>query len=113
MPHPRACALAAIAAALLGGCAPCSFDNGIVRGQVLGLDGLPLAAGRVQFVPTSGEARDAAISGDGFYEASLPAGSWEVIGWDADDACFSPIATLDLAACDERVVDLALSDCFR
>ena len=96
---------------LSSGCAPCAYDNGILRGQLTGEDGLGLEDGRVRLVSGTGEEREVSVFSDGQYEASLPAGSWEVVGWDAGDTCFSAISVIELAPCDELVVDLELVDC--
>ena len=111
-PHAAVRALALSGLWALAACAPCEYDNGIVRGELTGLDGLGLEGGHVQLVPGTGEARQVSVFSDGLFEASVGAGSWEVIGWNADESCFSEITAIDVEPCDEVVTDLVIVDCF-
>ncbi len=96
----------------VAGCAPCSFDSGIVRGEVLGQDGEPLPAGIVQLIPASGETVEVSIFGEGFYEGSVLSGDYEVVAYDEGQACFSEINEVTVEPCDELVIDLSLVGCF-
>ena len=94
-------------------CAPCAYDNGIVSGVVTdSATGDPAEAGRVEFTITGGAPTDVGVFGDGLFEASLPAGEYQVVAWNDDDTCFSAISTITVAACDELELDLSLIDCF-
>lgn len=99
--------------ALLPACAPCAYDNGIVSGEVTdSATGDPSEGGSVELTPTGGEPITVGIFGEGLYEASVPAGEYQVIGWNATDDCFSAISTITVDPCDEVIVDLTLIDCF-
>lgn len=106
--------LLCFAALFVSACAPCEYDNGIVSGEVTdGATGDPLDGGLVELAPTAtGELIEAGVFGEGLFEASVPAGDYQVTGWDADHDCFSAIATITVEPCDERTVDLVIIDCF-
>ena len=101
------------AALLLGACAPCQFDNGIVSGEVTdSATGDPPPGGFVELTPIGGEPTEAGIFGEGLYEASVAAGEYQVIAWDEPRTCFSAISSISVEPCDEVTVDLVLIDCF-
>ena len=98
---------------LLTGCAPCGYETGIVSGTVTdAADGLAVDGGSVQLIPTTGETLEATIFGSGLYEASVQAGSYEVVGYDVSGECFSAIFVIEVEPCDEITVDLQIIDCF-
>ena len=61
---------------------------------------------------TSGEPIEASVFGEGLYEASVPAGDYQVVGWNADQDCFSALSAITVDPCDEIIVDLVIIDCF-
>ena len=95
------------------GCAPCGFDSAIVSGEVTDQAGEPLGGGLVQLIPSDGATEEVGIFGDGRYEASVLAGSYEVVAYDADEQCYSEIHPIEVEGCDELTVNLQLVDCFR
>ena len=98
---------------LLGACSPCGYDSGIVGGQVTNADdGLALDGGRVQLIPDSGETIEATIFGSGQFEASVPSGSYTMVAYDADDACYSLESIVEVAPCDELEFTIEIVDCF-
>ena len=99
---------------LLPACAPCAYDNGIVSGAVTEApDGDPAEGGHIEITPDgTGTVIEANIFGDGLYEASVPAGDYDVVAWNSDATCFSAITTVTVAPCDELTVDLTIIDCF-
>ena len=105
--------LLCLAALSLSACAPCQYDNGIVSGELTdSTTGDPVEDGLVHLTPSTGDVIVVNVFGDGLYEASVPAGTYEVVGWSADEQCFSAIADLTFEPCDEPIVDLVLIDCF-
>ena len=105
--------LPVLLASLLSGCSPCTFDSGIVRGTVDdAATGMEVEGGTVQLIPITGETTEVSIFGTGLYEASVEAGTYEVVAYDDTGNCFSAIADVEVAPCDELVVNLTIIDCF-
>jgi hypothetical protein len=97
----------------LAGCSPCGYDTGIVAGQVSdAADGLAIDGGTVQLIPTSGETLQVAIFGSGRFEASVPAGTYTVVAYDSDDACYSLETPVTVEPCDDLELALEIVDCF-
>ncbi len=102
-----------LAALLVSACAPCEYENGVVSGELTdSATGDPVEGGLVRLTSNSGDEIEVSVFGEGLYEASAPAGTYEVVGWSADEQCFSAIAELTFEPCDEPIVDLVLIDCF-